>query len=310
MQFNSRCTLIVDQESKGKRVDVFIAQEIDDITRSYARNLIERGLVKRNGANVKKCGECVNANDIIEVELPPVETISAAPEDIALDIIYEDNDIIVINKAQGMVTHPAAGSPSGTLVNALMYRADSLSSINGIVRPGIVHRLDKNTSGLIVVAKNDLAHNSLALQISSKRARRIYIALVDGNIKEDIGTIDKPIARSTKDRKLMSVVPSGRCAVTNYKVLRRYGLYTLVEFELKTGRTHQIRVHAKSIHHPVVGDEVYGGSNRFKLAGQLLHAQKLILEHPLDGRPMQFEAPLPDYFTEVIARLNNTYKED
>lgn len=295
--------IIKVQEDTGGRADTYIADKLNNITRSYVKTLIEKQLVKLNGKIIKKSGESIKTGDIIEIDMPPIETISAIPENIPLDIIYEDDDIIVINKAQGMVTHPATGSPNGTLVNALMYRTNTLSTINGVIRPGIVHRLDKNTSGLLVVAKNDTAHKKLANQIASKKARRIYVALVDGNIKNDGGIIDEKIGRSAKDRKLMAVTESGRPAITHYKVLERFGLYSLVEFELKTGRTHQIRAHAKHIHHPVVGDTAYGGSNKFKLDGQLLHAKRLIFMHPTTGELMDFAAPLPEYFEIVIQRL-------
>ena len=300
-------TLIPAADDKGKRVDSYIA-ETTGLTRSYVRTLIEKSLININGTPIKKCGECVNENDIIELSIPPLTPLSATPEDIPLDIVYEDEDIIVVNKPQGMVTHPATGSPKGTLVNALMYNADKLSGINGVIRPGIVHRLDKDTSGLLVVAKNDASHNSLASQIAERTAKRFYIALVFGNIKEDSGIIDKPIARNPKNRKLMGVVLSGKDAVTRFRVLERFNKYTLVEFELKTGRTHQIRVHAKSISHPVVGDTSYGGDNRFELKGQLLHAHKLILTHPVSGDTMEFCAPLPEYFEAVLNKLRKSIR--
>ena len=207
-----------------------------------------------------------------------------------------------------MVTHPAVGTPDGTLVNAIMYKIGDLSSINGVIRPGIVHRLDKDTSGLIVIAKNDKSHVSLASQIGEKSAKRFYRALVDGNIKDDTGVIEAPIARHKTDRKKMAVSPDGRFAKTFYKVLERFGQYTYVEYELFTGRTHQIRVHSSYIHHPVVGDEVYGGSNKFKLSGQLLHAYKLVLDQPSTGERMIFTSPLPCYFEEVLEKLRKTSK--
>ena len=213
---------------------------------------------------------------------------------------------MVINKAQGMVTHPATGSPDGTLVNALLYHVKDLSGINGVLRPGIVHRLDKDTSGLIMVAKNDASHLSLSKQIAEKSAKRYYIALVDGNIKEDSGVIEQPIARHRIDRKKMAVDRDGRVAKTAFKVLERFQKYTLVEYELFTGRTHQIRVHSSFIHHPVVGDPVYGGSNKFGLDGQLLHAFKLVLSHPRSGEIMTFEAPIPQYFETVLNKLRKT----
>ena len=285
------------------RADVFISASIEDISRSYVKTLVEKSLVFINDKPLKKCGETLKAGDRITVEIPDPLVISAKPQNIPINIIYEDEDIIVVNKAQGMVTHPAVGSPEDTLVNALMYHVDNLSGINGVIRPGIVHRLDKNTSGLLVVAKNDFAHNSLALQIAEKSANRFYVALVDGNIKEDVGEICKPIGRSPKFRKLMAIVEDGRFAHTLFKVLERFGDYTLVSYQLKTGRTHQIRVHSKSIGHPVVGDDQYGGSNKFGLSGQLLHAEKLQLRHPQSGEVMTFTAPLPDYFEKVLEKL-------
>ena len=225
-------------------------------------------------------------------------------ENIPLDIIFQDEYFAVINKPQGMVVHQATSyRKNDTLVNALLFNLDSLSSINGVIRPGIVHRLDKDTSGLIVVAKNDEAHKSLASQIEKKTARRIYIGLCDGNFKEDSGTVDAPIARSKKDRKKMAVDKDGRRAVTHYRVLERYGKYTLVRFELETGRTHQIRVHAASLHHPIVGDSTYGGSASLYSDGQLLHATELMLKHPHTGEKMRFECPLPTYFQAVIDKL-------
>ncbi len=301
---NERISLITDKEED--RADVFISTNIEDVSRSYVKTLIGKGLVSVNGKPLDKCGAKLGAGVMVTVDIPEPQEISAKPQDIPLDIVYEDNDIIVVNKAQGMVTHPATGTPDGTLVNALMFKADSLSGINGVIRPGIVHRLDKDTSGLLVVAKNDKAHTSLAAQIACKSARRIYVALVDGNVKEDSGVIDKPIGRNPKDRKLMAIVADGRRAVTLYKVLERFGSYTLVEYELKTGRTHQIRVHSKSINHTVVGDLQYGGSNKFGLKGQLLHARKLILTQPTTGEEMTFEAPLPDYFEKVLQQLRST----
>ena len=231
--------------------------------------------------------------------------MDVTPCDIDIDIVYEDEDMAVINKAQGMVVHPAPGSYDNTLVNALLYHLSSLSNINGVIRPGIVHRLDKDTSGLLVVAKNDNAHINLQEQISTKSAKRYYIALVDGDLKKDEGIVHTYIDRSSKDRKMMAVSRDnkGREAITLYKVLQRYVGYTLVEFELKTGRTHQIRVHSKHLGHPIVGDRVYGGSNKFGLNGQLLHAFKLVLTHPRTGKEMTFVADIPDYFKNVLNQL-------
>lgn len=283
-----------------QRADLFIA-EMTGWSRSRAAKLIECGNVSCNGVLVKKSGEKVKGevSVLVEEDIP----VSAEGEDIPIDIVYQDKDIAVINKPQGMVTHPCTGTPNGTLVNAVVFHIKDLSGINGVLRPGIVHRLDKDTSGLIVIAKNDCAHQSLARQIEEKSAGRYYMALVVGNIKQDEGTVDKAIARSKKDRKKMAVDDSGRRAVTHYSVVERFGDYTLVSFKLETGRTHQIRVHSKFINHPVVGDIVYGKKDDFGLKGQLLHAYRLELTHPTTGERMSFSAPLPDYFTAVLKKL-------
>lgn len=293
-------------ESAYNRADVFIAESLN-VTRSFVKQLVDKGSVFVNNAPIKKCGFPLSAGDAVTVDMPDPVVISAEPEDIPIDIVYEDDQVIVVNKAQGMVTHPATGTPKGTLVNALMFHSNKLSSINGAIRPGIVHRLDKDTSGLLVIAKTDLAHHSLSEQIADKTANRQYLALVDGNIKSDEGEIEKPIGRNPKNRKLMAVVPDGRYAKTSYKVVKRYGVYTLVEYTLKTGRTHQIRVHSKYINHPVVGDSQYGGSNEFGLSGQLLHAFRLSFYHPTTGERMTFETDLPDYFKEVLEKLDKKY---
>ena len=296
--------LVVFVVDSPARLDAAVAASVEDVTRSLAQKLIGMGNVSVNGMVVTKNGYALSAKDAVAVQtVDPVE-LSVAPEDIPIDIVYEDADMIVVNKQQGLVVHPSVGTPSGTLVNALMNVRDRFSGINGVVRPGIVHRLDKNTSGLLVVAKNDKAHLSLAEQIATKEAKRFYMALVDGNIKEDEGVICEPIARNPKDRKQMAVVEGGREATTLYTVVERFGQYTLVKFELKTGRTHQIRVHAKYLGHPVVGDKTYGSKNcKFNLEGQLLHAFRLELDHPDTGERMIFEAPLPEYFTKVLNSL-------
>lgn len=286
-----------------ERIDVYLSRETG-FTRSRIKGLIDNKFVTYNGKTVKKSGEIVCGGKI-EVLIEEDVAISAEGQDLPLDIVYQDSSIAVINKAQGMVTHPCAGTKDGTLVNAIVYHIKDLSAINGVYRPGIVHRLDKDTSGLIVIAKTNEAHLSLAKQIEKKEAGRYYIALVDGNIKEDTGVIDKAIARSVKDRKMMAVDDRGRRAVTRYKVLERFVKYTLVEFKLETGRTHQIRVHAKFIKHPVVGDTVYGSKDSFKLNGQLLHAYKLVLTHPISKERMEFNAPLPDYFVQVLEKLKS-----
>ncbi|MDE6372271.1 MAG: RluA family pseudouridine synthase [Clostridia bacterium] len=293
----------VDAQDAGQRLDVYLGMRSQG-SRSHIKNLIEKGKVLVNGA-VKKAGYILKAGEEIALMQEEIRQLDVTPQDIPIDIVYEDDDIAVINKAQGMVVHPASGSYDNTLVNALLFHLKSLSSINGVARPGIVHRLDKDTSGLLVVAKNDFAHISLQEQISTKAAKRYYYALVDGVVSKDEGMIHTFIDRSAKDRKLMAVSRnnSGREAITLFKVIQRFSRYTFMEYELKTGRTHQIRVHSKHIGHTVVGDMQYGGSNKFNLKGQLLHAHKLILTHPRSGEVMTFEASLPEYFQEVLDNL-------
>ncbi len=293
---------VVENADCGQRVDVYLNAKTGD-SRSHIKGLLERGKIHIN-STVKKAGYTLRTGDVIEVYPEEVRQLNLTAQDLPIDIVYEDDDIAVVNKAQGVVVHPAAGSYDGTLVNALLFHLKSLSSINGVVRPGIVHRLDKNTSGLLVIAKNDAAHINLQEQIASKSAKRYYYALVDGVVAKDEGVIETFIDRSQKDRKLMAVSRNGgRVAITCYKVLERFSKYTLMEYELKTGRTHQIRVHSKHIGHSVVGDNSYGGSNAFGLDGQLLHAHKLILTHPVSGEEMIFEAPLPNYFQNVLDKL-------
>lgn len=287
----------------GERIDKFIADNSEGISRSYAAKLCAERRVLVEGKNADKKYK-LKGGEMIEIDVPEPETVEVLPENIPLDIVYEDDDLIVVNKPQGMVVHPAAGNESGTLVNALMYHCGgSLSAINGVIRPGIVHRIDKDTSGLLVAAKNNEAHLFLSAQLKERKAIRKYIALVNGNIKEDRGTINKPIARHPNDRKKMAVVSGGREAVTHYNVLERYGGYTLVECILETGRTHQIRVHMASIGHSIVGDPVYGiKKEKYKLNGQLLHAKTIGFVHPSTGEMMEFTSELPDYFKEVIEK--------
>ncbi len=287
------------------RLDVFVSSEWG-VSRSNAKTVIEKDGALVNDVKRQKSGFELKKGDVVDFEVPKPEVLEVKAENIPLDIVYEDEYMAVVNKPQGMVVHQASSyKKNDTLVNALLYNLDSLSGINGVIRPGIVHRLDKDTSGLLVVAKNDEAHKSLASQIEKKTARRIYYGLCDGNFKEDEGTVDKPIARSKKDRKKMAIDSSGRRAVTHYKVLKRYGQYTLVRFELETGRTHQIRVHAASLHHPIVGDEVYGGSTALYNHGQLLHAKELVLKHPHTDEIMRFECELPQYFQAVLRKLDS-----
>ena len=291
------------------RLDVFLAKETG-ASRSNIKTVVESDGVFVNGVLRKKSGFELKEGDEVEFTLPEPKTLDVEPNgEIKLNIVYEDEHFAVINKPQGMVVHPASSyTKNDTLVNALLADLDKLSSINGVIRPGIVHRLDKDTSGLIVVAKTDEAHKSLASQIERKTARRIYFGLCNGNFKEDNGTIDAPIARNKRDRKKMGIDPDGRRAVTHYTVLERFGKYTLVRFELETGRTHQIRVHSSHIHHPIVGDEVYGGSTALYKNGQLLHARQLVLTHPISGERMTFEAELPDYFENVLEKLRKLQK--
>lgn len=285
--------------SGGERLDVFLAEKTGK-TRSHIKTLIEVGKVTVNG-KAEKAGKILKVGDEITVFYDEPKPLDLEPVDIPLDIVYQDKDLAVINKPQGLTVHAGNGVKGATLVNALLYHLDALSGINGVIRPGIVHRIDKDTSGLLVVAKNDKAHVSLAEQIKSKTCQRIYIALLEGRLTADNGTIDTFIGRSEKNRTMMAVKNSGRKAVTHYKVIKRYKGYTLCRFELETGRTHQIRVHARYMGHPIVGDKVYGtGKNAFGLNGQLLHAEKLILNHPSTGEEMEFTAPLPDYFKSVL----------
>ncbi len=297
--------LEIRSSENGKRLDVFLAEN-SDLTRSGIKNLIGQGKVTVNGSPAKAGGK-VSAGDLVRVRLEPPRPVELEPQDIPVDIVYQDADIAVINKAQGMVVHPAVGNEQGTLVNALLFSIKDLSGINGEIRPGIVHRLDKDTSGLLVIAKNNAAHLALSEQIKTKQAKRIYRALVDGNVKQDEGTIDLPIGRHPSDRKKMAVVREGRHAVTHYRVLERFGKYSYVECALETGRTHQIRVHMKHLGHPVVGDGTYGrAQNSLGQKGQLLHACRLGLYHPATGEYMEFTAPLPGYFEEALSKLRRS----
>lgn len=287
-----------------RRLDLFVSG-VADVTRSHAHKLIDQGAVSVNGKVANKSSDSVDVGDEVEIVLPDEQSLDVVAQDIPLDIVYQDSDLAVINKPQGMIVHPTSSVCSGTLVNALLHCMTDLSGINGVLRPGIVHRLDKDTSGLIVVAKNDNAHVKLQQQIQTKTCRRIYLALLEGTLKQDSGFVDKPIGRSKKDRKKMDVVADGRTAQTMWQVVKRYRNYTLVQFELKTGRTHQIRVHAaRVLYHPVVGDCTYGKQDKkWGLKGQLLHAQRLLFTHPTTGEQMEFFAPLPDYFQAVLQDL-------
>ena len=292
-------------EDVGERIDKFISTNADGISRSYASKLIEDGNVSINGKAVAKNYK-IKGTETIEILLPEPVGLDIVPQNIPLDIVYEDNDLIVINKPQGMVVHPAAGNYDGTLVNALLYHCgDNLSAINGVVRPGIVHRLDKDTSGLLVVAKNNDAHLKLAEQLKERKAVRRYNAVLNGNIKNDSVTVNAPIGRHPTDRKKMCVSDrNAREAVTHINVLKRYGRYTLAECVLETGRTHQIRVHTAYIGHSVVGDPVYGiKKEAIKTAGQLLHARTIGFKHPRTGEYMEFTSDLPDYFKNALEKI-------
>lgn len=284
------------------RVDVYLAEKLK-YTRSRVKKLCDDGNLTING-KIAKPNKVLKLGDVIEIILPEVVNLDLEPENIPLDIVYQDLDVAVINKPQGLTVHAGNGTNGKTLVNALLFHLDNLSGINGVVRPGIVHRIDKNTSGLLVVAKNDNAHLSLAKQLEDKTCKRIYYALLEGVVKEDYGTISTFIGRDPKNRTKMAVVNNGRDAVTKFKVLKRFENYTLCEFSLKTGRTHQIRVHAKHIGHPVVGDKEYGYKNqKFKLNGQLLHAKIIEFVHPSKGEKVRFECELPDYFEKILKTL-------
>lgn len=298
-------TVTAEAEDAGTRADVFLAAKLG-VSRSNMQKLLEDGRVKR-GEKIIKANYKVRAGEMFVVDIPEPEPIEAVPENIPLDIIYEDDDVVVLNKARGMVVHPAPGNYTGTLVNALLYHCSNLSGINSAIRPGIVHRLDKDTSGIMIVAKNDAAHISLSQQIQSKTAVRTYLAVVRGNIKTDSGTIETQIARDKTDRKKMAVVKEGgRDAITDYEVLERFGKYTLVRCKLRTGRTHQIRVHMEYLGYPLVGDPKYSPMKTpFGIKGQALHSHTLEFTHPRTGERMKFEAPLPEDMHKIITRLYN-----
>ena len=297
--------LTADRE--GERLDAFLARSVPDLTRSAAQRLLEQGAVTLQGRPAKK-NERTRPGDRLTVCLPEPQPVDLVPQDIPLDVVYEDEDVIVVNKPVGLVVHPAPGHPDGTLVNALLYHCgSSLSGINGELRPGIVHRIDRDTSGLIVAAKNDRAHLALAAQLQDHSLARVYEAVAVGGFREDSGTVDAPIGRHPVDRKKMAVDrKNGREAVTHWSVLARYPGYTHVECRLETGRTHQIRVHLASIGHPLLGDTVYGSKKPWPgLAGQCLHARKLRFIHPSTGAPLELECPLPDWFRDVLEKLEH-----
>ena len=293
--------VIEDPADEGIRIDKYLATALPEKSRSHYQKAIDNGLVLVNGKNVKSKYQ-TRIGDEILVSIEPLKEIDILPEDIPLEILYEDEDVIVVNKPKGMVVHPAPGHYSGTLVNALMFHCkDSLSGINGEIRPGIVHRIDMNTTGSLLVCKNDKAHNDIAAQIKVHSVNRIYKGIVLGNFKDEEGTINAPIGRNPKDRKKMAVVPNGREAVTHFKVLEQFKGYSYVEFKLETGRTHQIRVHMSHIGHSLLGDDVYGKPVK-NLIGQTLHAQTLGFIQPTTGQYVEVNAPLPVYFEDLLAK--------
>lgn len=296
---------IVKDDEVGKRIDSYLSNKDNEISRVAVQRLIKNDKILVNGKSTKASYK-VQENDNIKVEEEKPKEISLKPQDIPVEIIYEDKDIIVVNKPKGMVVHPANGNPDGTLVNSLMSICkDSLSGIGGEIRPGIVHRLDKDTSGVIVVAKNDKAHINLSEQIKNHEVEKTYIALVKGVVKANEATIDMPIGRSTKDRKKMAVTKTGKNAITHFKVIKRFHNYTLLEVKIETGRTHQIRVHLSQIGYPIVGDTTYSnGKNEWGIKGQCLHAKSLKFKHPITGKEMFLEAKMPEYFEEVINELD------
>ena len=296
---------IVKDDEVGKRIDSYLSNKDNEISRVAVQRLIKNDKILVNGKSTKASYK-VQENDNIKVEEEKPKEISLKPQDIPVEIIYEDKDIIVVNKPKGMVVHPANGNPDGTLVNSLMSICkDSLSGIGGEIRPGIVHRLDKDTSGVIVVAKNDKAHINLSEQIKNHKVEKTYIALVKGVVKANEATIDMPIGRSTKDRKKMAVTKIGKNAITHFKVIKRFHNYTLLEVKIETGRTHQIRVHLSQIGYPIVGDTTYSnGKNEWGIKGQCLHAKSLKFKHPITGKEMFLEAKMPEYFEEVINELD------
>ena len=305
---NDEIKLLEVSEGEEGRLDKYLSDKLEDMTRSYLKKLISDDKAVLVNGNPAKPNYKLKPGDIIELAVPEPIELEIKAENIPLNIVYEDSDMLVVNKPQGMVVHPAAGNYTGTLVNALLYHCgDSLSGINGEKRPGIVHRIDKDTSGLLLVAKNDNAHQKLSSQIKEHSLTRAYKALVHGNIKQDSGRIDAPIGRHPSDRKKMTVTEkNSREAVTNFRVIERYGRYTFVECILETGRTHQIRVHMSKNGHPIVGDKTYGvKKEEFNLAGQLLHAYKVGFIHPVSGEYMEFVSELPDYYMNVLDRLRN-----
>ena len=297
---------VINDEQQSTRIDLVLSLQLQEVSRSFVQKLLEKGAVTVNGKVCDSKKYKVNSGDDIEITVPEPEELKIEAENIPLDIVYEDDDLMVVNKPRGMVVHPAVGNENGTLVNAIMYHCgDRLSSINGVIRPGIVHRIDKDTSGLLMIAKNDMAHESLSQQLAEHSITRRYEALVFNNFNEDEGTVDAPIGRDPKNRLKQAVTSqNSKHAVTHWRVLERFGKYTLVEAKLETGRTHQIRVHMSYIKHPLVGDFVYGPSKQpFSVEGQLLHAKILGFVHPRTGQYMEFERPRPEIFEETLNKI-------
>lgn len=297
--------LKIDAAAAGLRLDKAVA-DLTELSRGLANEQIKNGQILVNG-EAKKAKYAVKEGDVISYEVPEPEVVEYVAEDLPLEIVYQDEDVAVVNKPQGMVVHPSAGHTSGTLVNALMYHIKDLSGINGVLRPGIVHRIDKDTSGLLMIAKNDQAHLSLADELKNKKSLRKYWAIVHGNLPNDRGVIEAPIGRSEKDRKKQAVTAKGKPALTRFQVLERFGDYTLVELQLETGRTHQIRVHMAYIGHPVAGDEVYGPRKTLKGHGQFLHARTLGFTHPRTGEVLEFTAEAPAIFLETLEKLRKAH---
>ena len=295
---------LVEEDEEGDRLDVYLADQFVDMSRSYIQKIIKDKKVTVNG-KIEKAKYLVKEEDKIVIEIPKPKVLEVVPQDIPIEIVYEDDDIIIVNKPQGMVVHPAPGNYEGTLVNAILYHCkENLSSINGVIRPGIVHRIDKDTSGILMIAKNNNAHNCLAEQLKDHSITREYEFICHGVFKEDNVTVDRPIGRNPKDRLKMAIVPNGKRAVTHFEVIERFNGYTHVRARLETGRTHQIRVHAMSINHPLVGDPVYGPKNsKIKLNGQALHAKKLGFIHPTTKEYIEFDSELPDYFQKLLEKL-------
>ena len=296
--------ITIEQEVAGERIDKALATIQEGWSRSQVGNWLDEGAIKVNGTDVKAKYK-VKEGDVIEVDVPEVEDLEIVAEELNLEIVYEDADVLVVNKPRGMVVHPAPGHTSGTLVNGLMHHCKDLSGINGVARPGIVHRIDKDTSGLLMVAKNDVAHESLVNQLVEKSVTRKYTALVHGHIPHDKGTIDAPIGRDQKDRQKQAIVDNGKHAVTHFQVIERFGNFTLIECRLETGRTHQIRVHMNYIGFPLAGDPKYGPKKTIDFPGQVLHAGILGFKHPVTGEYLEFSAPLPEDFENVLTELRN-----